>query len=158
MSRPWSYHVNLHVFLDWFWDKKKKCSCVKQCFNNWDETNKRHWSQLPNHGASLCQASHVKTPDSLDNQWFNFKGVTSWIKYSELFSVGVVCCAEEVGFFWRGGGGLNKNPRIVYLIRAKLFVKIKHQPSIKFISLLSLSEDWTDCSSALLWFSTVYRM
>ena len=57
-----------------------------------------------------------------------------------------------------GGGGLDKNPRIVYLIRAKLFVKIKHQPSIKFISLLSLSEDWTDCSSALLWFSTVYRM
>ena len=86
--------------------------------------------------------------------------MTSWIKYSELFSVGVVCCAEEVGFFlagW-GGGGLNKNPRIFYLIRAKLFVKIKHQPSIKFISLLSLSEDWTDCSSALLWFSTVYRM
>ena len=62
------------------------------------------------------------------------------------------------GFFGEGGGGLNKNPRIVYLIRAKLFVKIKHQPSIKFISLLSLSEDWTDCSSALLWFSTVYRM
>ena len=64
------------------------------------------------------------------------------------------------GFFGGGGGGggLNKNPRIVYLIRAKLFVKIKHQPSIKFISLLSLSEDWTDCSSALLWFSTVYRM
>ena len=57
-----------------------------------------------------------------------------------------------------GGGGLDKNPRIVYLIRAKLFVKIKHQPSIKFVSLLSLSEDWTDCSSALLWFSTVYRM
>ena len=64
------------------------------------------------------------------------------------------------GFFGGegGGGALNKNPRIVYLIRAKLFVKIKHQPSIKFISLLSLSEDWTDCSSALLWFSTVYRM
>ena len=60
--------------------------------------------------------------------------------------------------FFGGGGGLDKNPRIVYLIRAKLFVKIKHQPSIKFISLLSLSEDWTDCSSALLWFSTVYRM
>ena len=57
-----------------------------------------------------------------------------------------------------GGGGVDKNTRIVYLIRAKLFVKIKHQPSIKFISLLSLSEDWTDCSSALLWFSTVYRM
>ena len=60
--------------------------------------------------------------------------------------------------FFAGGGGCDKNPRIVYLIRAKLFVKIKHQPSIKFISLLSLSEDWTDCSSALLWFSTVYRM
>lgn len=78
-----------------------------------------------------------------------------------FFSVGVVCCAVEVGFFLAGGGGggvANKNPRIVYLIRAKLFVKIKHQPSIKFISLLSPSEDWTDCSSALLWFSTVYRM
>ena len=62
------------------------------------------------------------------------------------------------GFLGGAGGALNKNPRIVYLIRAKLFIKIKHQPSIKFISLLSLSEDWTDCSSALLWFSTVYRM
>ena len=63
------------------------------------------------------------------------------------------------GFFGGGGGGgLNKKTRIFYLMRAKLFVKIKHQPSIKFISLLSLSEDWTDCSSALLWFSTVYRM
>ena len=61
-------------------------------------------------------------------------------------------------FFGGGGGGVDKNTRIVYLIRAKLLVKIKHQPSIKFISLLSLSEDWTDCSSALLWFSTVYRM
>lgn len=76
-----------------------------------------------------------------------------------FFSVGVVYCAVEVGVFLAGrGGGANKNPRIVYLIRAKLFVKIKHQPSIKFISLLSPSEDWTDCSSALLWFSTVYRM
>ena len=72
-------------------------SCVKQCFNNcfinYDESNKRHRSQLPNQGAN-------QTLDSFDSQWFNSKGVTNQIKYTELFFVGVVCCAVEVVLFW----------------------------------------------------------
>jgi len=53
----------------------------------------------------LKKASHIKTPDSLDSQWFNFKGVTSWIKYSELFfrRYRFLCCRG--GFFWAGVGG-----------------------------------------------------
>ena len=56
----------------------------------------------------VIKASHVKTPDSLDSQWFNFKGVTSWIKYSELFfrPCRLLCCRGGVFFLaWEWGGG-----------------------------------------------------